>query len=161
EEAAARARHAGHYLGLAQSSKLAQLERERDNFRAALRWFEESGDVTSGARLMVALGQLWVQHGPLGEGKGWLARFRALPGFAEAPPEVRALALMAESQVELRRDAMATRALGEELLALGRAGNRAWMERAMVDLSWSSLELGELSRADRELAERLALAKEM
>jgi predicted ATPase/DNA-binding XRE family transcriptional regulator len=167
EEEATRARHAAYYFALAElrlrAEEMPSLESDRANLRAALDWFEVRGDVATSARLMEAVGQLWrLQGGPPSEMSGWLARLRALPGFAGASDEVRARALTTEMDLELRRDAVATRACGEQLLALGRAAtNRVWVQQALWRLGWSSLELGELSRAEGELADCLAVAREM
>jgi predicted ATPase len=174
EEEATRARHAAYYATLTVASHspyyttptrpnwLALLEPERDNLRAALRWFVERGDVVAGVPMMAVMSLLWSANGPLAEGREWLERFRALPGFVAASPEVRVRALIAEAHLELRQDATATRLCGEDLLALGRAmADPAWVERALCFLAWSSLELGELGRAEGELADRLALAREL
>jgi hypothetical protein len=68
--------------------------------------------------------------------------------------------LTAEGRQELRRDARATRASSEQLLALGRAAaNSVWAQMALHRLAWASLELGELSRAEGELADKLVLAR--
>jgi non-specific serine/threonine protein kinase len=164
EGAAARSRHAAYYLALAESQlrrvSLGQFELERDNLRAALRWFADSGDVAAGARLIEPMSLLWNFNGPLAEIRGWLARLRALPGFANVPDEARGMMLMAEGRLELRRDPLATRRSSEQLLALGRsAANPDWMLMALHRLGWSSLELGELSRAEEELTEKLALSR--
>jgi predicted ATPase/transcriptional regulator with XRE-family HTH domain len=157
-------RHAAYYLALAElhEGQVALQEPERDNLRAALGWFVESGDVAAAVRLFAAMNELWTFNGPFAEGRSWLARFRAMPGFVDASDEVRARALMAEARLELRRDAAATRGCAEQLLALGRAvGNLDWAQRALHYLAWSSLKLGELGRAEDELAESLVLAREV
>ncbi|HLZ07290.1 MAG TPA: hypothetical protein VKT80_01790, partial [Chloroflexota bacterium] len=157
-----RARHAAYCLALADAWGLALLDREQDNVRAALRWFEERGDVAAGVRLVRAMCEWWHQNGSPAEGKAWLERFRSKPDFANAPLEVHARALMAEIYLDTRHDPVAARASSEVLQALGRkANNPEWQEFALVHLCWSSLELGELSRAEGELAQYLAVAREL
>jgi predicted ATPase/transcriptional regulator with XRE-family HTH domain len=164
EKKRANARHAEYYLALAETCALrvGALEGDRDDLRATLDWFEASGDVVTLARLIIAMQVLWSYNGPLAEGRDWVARFRTRARSSDVPIEVRARVLMAEGQLELRWDARATRGCGEELLALGRAAaNAVWTEWALTFLGWSSLQLGELDRAEGELHERLALTREM
>jgi predicted ATPase len=71
---AARRRHAGAFLGLAERERgLAVLAREQDNFRAALEWSLAHGD-QAGLRLVRALGDFWLASGQLQEGRDWLER---------------------------------------------------------------------------------------
>jgi predicted ATPase/DNA-binding SARP family transcriptional activator len=71
---AARQRHAAAFLGLAEREyDPALLLREQDNFRAALEWSFQQGNVT-GPRLARALGDFWLGRGLLQEGRDWLDR---------------------------------------------------------------------------------------
>ena len=71
---AARRRHAGAFLSLAERERgRAVLSREQDNFRAALEWSLSNGDQT-GPRLARALGHFWLGCGLLQEGRDWLER---------------------------------------------------------------------------------------
>jgi non-specific serine/threonine protein kinase len=162
EDETTRASHAAYYLSLADARAMAQLDRERDNVRATLRWFAEHGDIAAGMRVVEDMGEVWNQNGGLAEGKVWLERLRSTPEFASASLEVRAHALMAEVYLDVRLDPVAVRASCEKLQTLGReAANPAWQMFALRRLSWSSLELGELSRAEGELAQELALGREL
>ncbi len=71
---------------------LRRLEREHDNFRAALTWCLAEGDVTAGLRLAAALGRFWYEHGHVAEGLDWLERLLAADGAAPPPVRARALA---------------------------------------------------------------------
>ena len=71
---------------------LAYLEIEHDNFRAALRWAFDSGDIVSSLRLTGALWRFWFMHSHFIEGSQWLERAlqNADPG---ADPALRAKVL--------------------------------------------------------------------
>ncbi len=82
-------RHANYYLSAAESAGsylagpdqaawLNRLEREHDNFRAALEWITETGEAHLGLRLAGAMTLFWEGRGYLGEGQQWLARLLAL-----------------------------------------------------------------------------------
>jgi len=109
-----RGRHADHFgalalqahrrLDTANSGRGVHLRRwltlaaEHDDFRRALRWYDErarAGDAAAaqrGLQLAVALSPFWNVRGHLGEGATWLRTFLALPGTA-APTGTRARAL--------------------------------------------------------------------
>ncbi|MFN8512973.1 MAG: helix-turn-helix domain-containing protein [Chloroflexia bacterium] len=102
EETAARARHAGYFLALAegaerhlqgaeQEAALAQLGAEHDNLRGALAWAIGAGEAALAQRLVGALGLFWHLRGFWGEGRAWATRALALGGAT--PGEVRAGAL--------------------------------------------------------------------
>ena len=93
EQDAVRKRHAEHFLDVAKGAHLAVEtfplgprfdvgQAEQDNFRAALAWSLETGEVTLGLALATALENFWVSHDPR-EGIRW---FSAL--FDRAEPEV-------------------------------------------------------------------------
>ena len=91
EDTAARERHAGYCLRLAETAEpalygpdhtvhLDRLEHEHDNLRAALRWARDVGDVEVGLRLAGALRWFWWMRGHLREGRAWLKTFLDLTG---------------------------------------------------------------------------------
>lgn len=57
---------------------LERLEREVDNFRAALTWARDAGALTTGLRLATSLAALWHTHGHEREGARWLQELVAL-----------------------------------------------------------------------------------
>jgi predicted ATPase/DNA-binding CsgD family transcriptional regulator len=80
--------HADYFLRLAQQAApallgadqerwLNRLEREHDNFRAALLWSLESGARPLVLDLGVTLGQFWWRHGHIAEARSWLQRILA------------------------------------------------------------------------------------
>jgi predicted ATPase len=123
-----RQRHARHFLELAEiaepnlveysSESLERLEGELGNIRAALDWYEASGESELVLRLVGALSRFWDEKGHLAEGRRRLER--ALGD--ERPTAARAKALngAADMAVSLG-DATTARLRAEEALALHRA----------------------------------------
>jgi predicted ATPase len=130
EAAAVHARHAAHYLALAehaaarvtgpeQGAWLDRLEEEQDNLRAALRWSLDRDEAGPGLRIV---GALWVWYAvSFREGRRWAEALLALPGAA--PPTVeRTQALWTAGMAAWEEgDGAAVHALGEENVALSRA----------------------------------------
>lgn len=111
EAAETRARHAAHFLALAeaaepelvgtdQSAWLDRLETEHDNLRAALGWALERAPepasvsaaerAATALRLAGALWRFWASRGYLIEARAWLERALAVPGAEAAPLAARA-----------------------------------------------------------------------
>lgn len=90
ENDAIRSRHLEYYVsllemvvpqlqGAGQTSALALLDAESDNFRAAMAWSLAGGDVGGGLRLAAQLGYYWYLHDhQIREGCAWLERLLAL-----------------------------------------------------------------------------------
>jgi len=94
-------RHALHFTQLAERIEPEltrgpegsdRLSEDPDNFRAALQWALDTGEVEIGLRLGFALWRFWQQRGNLREGRAWFDRLLALPG-AEARTRARAMGL--------------------------------------------------------------------
>ncbi len=124
-------RHADHYLRLAETAApefdgarqtywLNRLDLEHDNFRAALRWCKEQGEVVRGLRLSTALMSLWQLHEHHVEGRGWLQTFATED--CEAPRSLRAKALLWQGLLLVRHvgDFVAAAPLFDQALALYR-----------------------------------------
>jgi predicted ATPase/transcriptional regulator with XRE-family HTH domain len=175
--------HASYYLSLAekvapelfgpsQVEWLARLEEEHDNFRAALQWANERGELEMGLLLASALRQFWYLRGYWSEGSRWLQTYlttdrEAAHGVSEA---VRARALQAlgilteepERAVALLEESLALyRALGDKpgtgdvLVSLAVAACRRCDHIRAVTLSQESLSLG------RELADKRVIASSL
>ncbi|MFL5761458.1 MAG: ATP-binding protein [Thermomicrobiales bacterium] len=131
EEADTRARHAMHYLELAEwadrtpitpEKEIAdrRLEQELPNLRAALAWAAEQHDVETLTRLAIALGWFWDKRGSLDEARLWLGQ--AIEATAGAQPRLlgrRALLLALAGDISTWRGAtdQAVALLGEGLAA--------------------------------------------
>ena len=99
-------RHADYFLEVARSTNLNAGDlrpggyrldiafEEQDNFRTALTWTLQSGEIELGLRLAGALEQFWVPSDPT-EGMRWFQALLEHPRAAEAAPATRAHALRA------------------------------------------------------------------
>jgi tetratricopeptide (TPR) repeat protein len=131
-----RRRHAEYFLALAEevesnmlgvgnhTERLDRLERDHDNFRAALDWLMASGDSSGALRLAAALWRFWDLRGHLIEGRRHLeAALRA----DERPTAERAKALSRSAAMALTCGDVATgRLRAEEALALYRTLGDDW-----------------------------------
>jgi tetratricopeptide (TPR) repeat protein len=120
---------AAQWVSPATAAAIAQLERERDNMRAALQWACKAGasarsDHLIGLRLAGALARFWRRSGAMSEGRAWLEELLALnddtPDAAAQAARLRALqgaAWLASDQHDYAR---ATQ-LFEQSMALRRA----------------------------------------
>jgi predicted ATPase/class 3 adenylate cyclase len=110
-----RCRHAAHFLSIAEpigpdqrktDANWLQLERDHDNFRAALTELAARKDGESLVRLMVALGAFHEQRGYLREGAGWADEALRLATDLPLSLQARAYdvaAMFAFRQQDLRR----------------------------------------------------------
>jgi predicted ATPase/transcriptional regulator with XRE-family HTH domain len=179
EEEQTRERHAAWLLAVAEAAEpqlfqaeqqtwWSRLEAELPNIRAALAWFEQTGDAERAQRLAAALTPFNWMRGYLREGQDWLHRALAIPGETSAASH--AWALCASGTLTwFRGDNEAARALAEQALALSRAGDFAlgmalsYHVLAMTAMMQGNLEqalvLGEEGIArEREVAESHWLA---
>jgi predicted ATPase len=136
EASTLRRRHAEHFLALAEEAEpnligvgshtewLDRLERDHDNFRAALTWLEVSSDSGRALRLTAALWRFWDLKGHLIEGRRQLDRaLRA----DERPTAARANALSGAADMALTCGDVATgRLRAEEALELHRELQDDW-----------------------------------
>jgi predicted ATPase/class 3 adenylate cyclase len=174
ETAFIRRQHARCFLSLAETMEsqfadiepavwLAQLEKEHDNFRAALDWcLSGEPDAEMGLRLAGALWRFWFVGGYLREGQERLVAMLARPG-AEEPTRERARALAGAAVVAvLRGDLGPATALAEPGLLL----SRELAERPSIALSLNVLGTmaryhGEYETAAARYEEALPLAREV
>ena len=151
--APARARHAAHYLELAERSEQAlkgpdqatwgeQVEREHDNLRAALRHAEP----LAALRIAAALGFFWYTHGHSAEGTIHLERTLAAVG--DAPPLLRGRALQALGILRSQRGDERAEATFREGLAMFRtAGDQARVAVALNSLGIIARDRGDAAAA--------------
>jgi predicted ATPase/DNA-binding XRE family transcriptional regulator len=175
EGLALRAAHARYYSALAeaaepelrgvtQAARLAQLEREHDNLRAALSWAMESGDSGLGLRLAGALAPFWQIHCHLSEGRRWLDGLLTVARTDNAPAtgvaRAKALAGLGGLVGDQGEGARAVE-LYQESLDLYRAlGDGRGVATALKALGTAALERGDTTTAADLYAKSLALYQE-
>jgi DNA-binding CsgD family transcriptional regulator/tetratricopeptide (TPR) repeat protein len=138
------------------------LEREHDNFRAALRWSLDSDQPEDALRLASALGRFWALHGHLTEGQQWLDETLSRATTSHATPPLRARALNASGGLARDRgDYPQALAQLAECVALLRAlaGPRG-LALALSNLAVAAQLAGEHARASAALEESLALFRQ-
>ena len=138
-------RHAAWYLDLAERAAplltgpvqgpwLDRLERELNNFRAAMRWAIDRDRAELGMRLGSALWRFWQIRAHMGEGRQLLAEL--LDMKADVDPRLRARALAAAGSLAYwHADAHTALRMYEESLAIRRAvGDPSELASALYDL---------------------------
>jgi tetratricopeptide (TPR) repeat protein len=164
-------RHAEHLLALAEEAEvhlfggspgewLHRLDREHDNFRAALDWLEASGEAELALRLAGALAEFWGVKGHLAEGR---RRLDSLLSADERPTEARAKALNGAADLANGSGDLATARLrAEEGLALNRTLGRAWgTADSLVLLGIATPNAGDFAMGQQLLDESVQLFREL
>jgi predicted ATPase/class 3 adenylate cyclase len=169
EEEATRAAHAQHFVhrvdafryhieGPQRATAQAQMARDLDNVRAAMAWAIECQDGITAQAIGGLLGPFWMDHGLIREGREWIERALAVPGFGpiitpEAHHWAGSLALF---QGDLERAELH----GESGLARSReASNRFGEGSALFVLGNVALERGDLKQAKEHAAAALRLLR--
>ncbi len=169
KEAAVRIRHSDYFLTVAEhdgSGDLAEtlkaLQREHDNFRAALDWSNKAdGPAHVGLRIAAALGNFWSIRGYLSEGGMWLEQLLERAGDAPAEVRVRALRWLGnltwlEGRFEESESSYARGlALSEEI------GDRRGVAIALCGLGNVARHRRDYDRARAALEGSLAIYREM
>jgi predicted ATPase/DNA-binding SARP family transcriptional activator len=161
DERAARTRHAGFFLTLAENAEpelpssdgelLDRLELDHDNIRAAIAFLESTQEHQSVLRLVGAVWRFWYLRGHLIEGR---CRLETALGHDAEPTLARAKALNGAAAMAINAgDLAAARARAEEGLTLHRRlGDDVGAAYAAFMLANALVEQGELDRA-RDLYE--------
>jgi non-specific serine/threonine protein kinase len=123
-------RHAAFFLALAEEAEedtggarqvpwLERLEREHDNFRAALSWALDRKEAELGLRLSAALGGFWFIRGHFSEGHLWLKKTLENSSATAEPARAKALTYSGWLAWE-RGDYEQSKRFSEEALTLSR-----------------------------------------
>jgi non-specific serine/threonine protein kinase len=153
---AVRSRHADVFLALAEEAApyldwrgqpvwMNRLDREHDNFRAALAWLLARGDAERGLPLIAALSWFWNIRGFFLQTQTLAQAFLNLPGASgRTAARGRALGALAYPLYFLGDYAQA-KALGEEALAINdETGDRAGRVRILMPLMMTAFETGDV-----------------
>ncbi len=169
EEDEVRARHAAHFMDVAEQTApllsrssahawFPALERERGNFRAALAWFERAGDAETLLRLAAALGSFWEMTGYWSEGNAWLERALAADP-RPSPARLEALKSLGMSTFYLGDFSRAEAVLWEALALARSAGSAAQASHALLALGMGAVDRGAYDEGETLLAEALTEAR--
>ena len=166
-----RRRHAEHFLELAEEADrhltgadaarwLDRLEREHDNFRAAIAFAAASRAADVELRLATALRYFWWWRGHLSEGRRWLEAALARGGHVE--PSVRARALRTTAVLVSRQGeaARSKQLYGEALELFREIGDTHSAARTLAELGAAALGEGDHETATRLFEEVIPLFRE-
>jgi non-specific serine/threonine protein kinase len=173
EQGMVRGRHAAWCLALAERAAealdgplrgawLGRLEAEHDNLRAALAWFDRTGDASGLLRLAGFLWRFWYFRGHVSEGRAWGER--ALAGAADEPASnALARALLGVGALRWQSGETDTAAVPlQEALTLYRAqGDRTGTAWTLNVLGCLISDNGDLDRGVDHLREALAIFIEL
>jgi predicted ATPase/DNA-binding winged helix-turn-helix (wHTH) protein len=170
EEASTRRAHAAYCLVLAEEEPtensgeewLEQLGFEHANFRAALEWLTETGDVRWGLRLGTALFRFWEMREYFAEGRDLLGKLLKLPGAA-VPNKARARALFAAGALANEQGDYTSAAalIGESLEIARQSGDKQSAAVYLNAIAIIARDRGDLSVARYLLEESLMLWREL
>lgn len=170
----AHARHVEHFLGMAtklhqecnddeRKAMLDRVEKEYDNFRAALAWCEaNTAHAPSGLRLAARLNWFWRTRGSFSEGRAWIARLlAAAPG--DVGDEDRAWALNTVGVLAYFQDdfAASDAGYGAALAIWRRLGNREREAAEITNLGHLAYTKGDFDIARKRYEEALDVAREL
>jgi non-specific serine/threonine protein kinase len=146
-----RDQHADYYLAFAEAAEphlygrdmlpwLDRLEAELDNFRAALHWWSERGEIERALRLGAALFWPWHQRDHAAEGLAWLRTLLARPGTSGSLARARAL-YGAGFWLWQQGDHDAAQVMFEEMLGIAvERADHSWQGRANLFLAFLALD---------------------
>jgi predicted ATPase/serine/threonine protein kinase/DNA-binding CsgD family transcriptional regulator len=166
--------HAEYYLALAERVEphlrgggeqlkwLTELNREQENFRAALRWFVESEETELALRLCGALWWYWFMRGNYKEALHWLEAALALPmigGQTAARAQVLCAAgVMNHTLGELDK---AQNLIEESMALYNELGDTRGYAHALQMLAWVHADRGDYTMARNLTEQGLALCREL
>lgn len=168
--AASRARHAEHFLRLAETADAAlrgpsrrywaaELEREHGNLLAAMEWFIENDRTESVTRLVGSIYAFWDPAGAYEEERRWLTRALASPEGAAPGPRVRALMGSATIAV-MHGDLRTAETLSAEVVELARShSDYEGLAHSLQFRGLAAVFASDLRSADGLFAESLEAAR--
>ena len=152
-----------HLLGAEQKAWLQQLEVEKDNLRAALRWTINAGEETLTLRLAGALGEFWFASGRWSEGRRSLEEALAQSGNTKPDPALHAKVLFkAGFLARYQADFARARSLCEQSLVLYRTlGDKQGVVMTLAEFSRISIYQHDQTAKKSFLAETATLIESL
>jgi len=127
----------GKLFGPERKAQLDRLERDHDNFRAALDWCIANGRTELALRLGAALWRFWQMRGHLREGRARIEAVLALPGGEQYPQERRNALEAAGGIAYWQADMATSQTWYDECLVLTRAtGDKKAIANALYNDSF-------------------------
>ncbi|MGB3682258.1 MAG: BTAD domain-containing putative transcriptional regulator [Rubrobacteraceae bacterium] len=138
------------------------VEKDLDNFRAAMSWAADSGEAELGLRLASALAWFWLRRSRLVEGRASLER--ALEAGTEPPLSVAKAIHVSGALAWAQGDRVAARSrLGEAVMRFKELDDyeflEAWLSSALSTYSLELLNHGEIEEALTASTEGVAVGK--
>lgn len=162
-----RERHASAYLNLAREAEphfgdlekgwLDRLERNHDNFRAALEWWTEEGNADAAMQLASLLWRFWQMRGHLQEGRASIDRILGMAGSRHDAAARKRLLEAAGGLAYWQADMSSARRYYDEALELSRAvGDPDELANALYNDAFPNLaDLSNLPKAKALLVEAM------
>jgi DNA-binding CsgD family transcriptional regulator/tetratricopeptide (TPR) repeat protein len=149
-------------FGPDQKARLAQVEMEHDNIRAALHWSRQSENTQSALRIACLLPQFWEMRGYFTEGRAWLDSVLALE-WTQAETAERARVLLGAGRLAVAQGdyANAQRYYEESLALHHEVGNKRGAAAALQSLAGIARSKGENAKARLLVEESMAIREEL
>jgi predicted ATPase/transcriptional regulator with XRE-family HTH domain len=149
-------------FGPNQMDWLNRVEEEVGNFRAAIAWSNESGDIAAGVRLIVSLHHFWPLRGHQDEAHAYLISILSLPEL-QVPTTLRAMTLYGAADMHLYagNNAAAIPLLEQASAVAREVGNMELLILADRSLGYGLSCLGEYEAAESPFEESLLLARQL
>jgi len=131
---------------------------ERRNVGSAMEWFVEHADAGRTMEFLLSVWTLWLERGPIREGRDWMEKTLALPDAASSP-EFPALLMVASEFPRSQGDFARARALLEPAVARFRASGDPRLASGLISLGNALSSDGAHQEGRTLLEESLALAR--
>ncbi|ACL23616.1 ATP-binding protein [Chloroflexus aggregans] len=157
----AQRRHADYFRNLlAQSaSDMAAIERDHNNYLAALRWFIERGEASAALRMCADLAWFWETHGYVHEGQALIRRSLALGGEVAVEQRI-GLLFKAANLSWQRHDFASADEFAGQAIAIAEDERPEELAALFNLVGRMEIERGEFAQAEAALRRSAALARQ-
>lgn len=157
----AQRRHADYFCNLlAQSAgDMTTIERDHNNYLAALQWFIERGEASAALRMCADLAWFWETHGYVREGQTLIRRSLALQGQVDADQRISLLFKAANLSWQCHDFASADD-FAEQAISVAQEERPDALASLFNLVGRMEIERGEFARAEAALRRSAALARQ-